>query len=55
MHVKAVFMALNQKKSFKGAYGDSMGTTANSVFSNRNLFYDKDVKGMSRILTRLRS
>ena len=48
--VKAVFMALNQEEIVKGAYGDSMGTTANSVFSNRNLFYDKDVKGYEQNL-----
>lgn len=43
-------MALNQEEIVKGAYGDSMGTTANSVFSNRNLFYDKDVKGYEQNL-----
>ena len=48
--VKAVFMALNQEEIVKGAYGDSMGTIANSVFSNRNLFYNKDVKGYEQNL-----
>ena len=43
--VKALFMALNQDEIVSGAYGEYMGTTANSIFSNRTLFYDKDVKG----------
>lgn len=41
--VKAVFMALNQDEIVKGAYGDSMGIPANSVFSCQNLFYDESI------------
>lgn len=48
--VKAVFMALNQEEIVKGAYGDSMATTANSVFSNRNLFYDDSIEGYTQDL-----
>lgn len=48
--VKAVFMALDQEKIIKGAYGDSMATAANSIFSNRNTFYDESVKGYTQDL-----
>ena len=48
--VKAVFMALDQEKIIKGAYGESMATAANSIFSNRNTFYDESVKGYTQDL-----
>lgn len=48
--VKAVFLALDQDEIIKGAYGDNMATKANSIFSNRNLFYDKDIKGYEQNL-----
>lgn len=48
--VKAVFMALDQEQIIKGAYGDSMATAANSIFSNRNTFYDESVKGYTQDL-----
>lgn len=48
--VKAVFMALNQEEIVKGAYGEHMGKAANSIFSNRNTFYDESVKGYEQNL-----
>lgn len=48
--VKAVFMALNQEEIVKGAYGEHMGKAANSIFSNRNTFYDESVKGYEQDL-----
>ena len=48
--VKAVFMALNQEEIVKGAYGEHMGVAANSIFSNRNTFYDETVKGYEQNL-----
>ena len=48
--VKAVFMALNQEEIVAGAYGEHMGKPANSIFSNRNTFYDESVKGYEQNL-----
>lgn len=48
--VKAVFLALNQEEIVKGAYGDFMGTPANSIFCTRNLFYDSSIEGYKQNL-----
>lgn len=41
--VKAVFLALNQEEIVTGAYGEHMGTPANSAFSTQNLYYDESI------------
>lgn len=53
--VKAVFLALDQEEIVKGAYGDYMGKTANSIFSNRNTFYDESIKGYEQNLDEAKS
>lgn len=48
--VKAVFLALDQEEIVKGAYGESMGVPANTIFSSQNLFHDDDMKGYEQDL-----
>ena len=42
--VAAVFAALNVDEIVAGAFGESMGSVANSIFSNRNLFHSDEVQ-----------
>ncbi len=42
--VAALFAALNVEEMVAGAFGESMGMVANSIFSNRNLFHSDDVQ-----------
>ncbi len=48
--VKAVFLALNQDEIVAGAYGESMGVPANTIFSSQNLFHDDSIKGYEQDL-----
>ena len=48
--VKAVFYALNQDEIIQGAYGEVMGTPANTVFSKQNMFYDASMEGYKQNL-----
>ncbi len=48
--VKAVFLALDQEEIIAGAYGTSMGTAANTIFSNATLFHDDSIEGYSQDL-----
>ena len=48
--VKAVFLALNQEEIVAGAYGESMGVPANTIFSTQNLFHDDSIKGYEQDL-----
>lgn len=48
--VKALFAALDQKEIVDGAYGASMGSPANTIFSDQNLFYDESLKGYEQDL-----